>query len=78
VYLPARAMLPVGMLTTVVQRLWPWHIPAEYGAVYTCACATRTDEGVDTNGIEARPVTETFADTVQWLLHAGRLANVSL
>jgi dihydroflavonol-4-reductase len=74
VYLPARAMLPVGVLAGLVQRVWPWHIPAEYGAIYTCACATRVDERADTFGIAARPVTETFADTVRWLHAAGHLS----
>jgi len=73
VYLPARAMLPLGLLTTLVQRVWPWHIPAEYGAIYTCACATRVAERAGTFGIAARPVTETFADTVRWLQDAGHL-----
>lgn len=59
VYLPARAMLPVGVLADALQRVWPWHIPAEYGAIYTCACAARTGERAGTNGIAARPVEET-------------------
>jgi nucleoside-diphosphate-sugar epimerase len=70
-YLPARAMLPLGALVTAVQRRWPWHIPAEYGAIYTCACATRVGERVDTNGITPRPTAETFADTLRWLHHRG-------
>lgn len=77
VYLPARAMLPLGVLTTVLQRFWPWHIPAEYGAIYTCACAARVAQDASTNGIAARPVAETFADTVRWL-RAADLADVSL
>lgn len=74
VYLPARAMLPLGLLTTAVQRVWPWHIPAEYGAIYTCACAVRVSEHAGTGGIRARPITETFADTVRWLHGAGHLS----
>lgn len=77
VYLPARGMLPLGALTTVVQRFWPWHIPAEYGAIYTCACAGRVAPDASTNGIAARPVAETFADTVRWL-RAKDLVDVSL
>jgi nucleoside-diphosphate-sugar epimerase len=69
VYLPARAMLPLGLLTGLLQRVWPWHIPAEYGALYTCACAARVAEGAD--GGVARPVEETFADTVRWLHGEG-------
>lgn len=74
VYLPARAMLPLGLLTTLVQRVWPWHIPAEYGAIYTCAYAARVGERAETNGIVARPAAETFADTVAWLRGAGHLS----
>ncbi|MFD7987189.1 NAD-dependent epimerase/dehydratase family protein [Kitasatospora indigofera] len=65
-YLPARAMLPFGLLTGVVQHAWPWHIPAEYGAVYTCAVAVPA-EGDAPHGIVPRPVAETMADTVRWL-----------
>lgn len=71
--LPARAMLPVGVLAGLLQRVWPWHIPAEYGAVYTCACATRVSETAPVGGITARPVAETFADTVAWLHRSGHL-----
>jgi dihydroflavonol-4-reductase len=74
VFLPARLMLPVGRLADLAQRFWPWHIPAEYGAIYTCACATRPAEGVDTLGIEPRPVAETVGDTVQWLRESGCLS----
>jgi nucleoside-diphosphate-sugar epimerase len=70
-FLPARAMMPLGMLTGVIQHWWPWHIPAEYGAIYTCACATRIDERADTCGIAARPVSETMTDTVSWMLRTG-------
>lgn len=75
VYLPARAMLPVGVLADLVQRVWPWHIPAELGAIYTCACATRVEESASTNGIRPRPVSETFGDTVRWLHDAGLLSD---
>ncbi|GAB1511486.1 NAD-dependent epimerase/dehydratase family protein [Actinophytocola sp. KF-1] len=74
VYLPARAMLPVGALVGAVQRVWPWHLPAEYGAIYTCACAARVGEDAGTGGIAARPVEETFADTVRWLHRDGLLS----
>ena len=63
-------MLPLGVLAGLVQRVWPWHIPAEYGAIYTCACAARID---DAAAAAARPVAETFADTVRWLHGRGLL-----
>lgn len=71
VHLPARAMLPVGVLAGWLQRIWPWHVPAEYGAVYTCACATRVAHDAPTLGLAPRPVEETFAETVSWLYRAG-------
>jgi nucleoside-diphosphate-sugar epimerase len=75
IYLPARAMLPVGVLAGLVQRVWPWHIPAEYGAIYTCACAVRVDERASTFGVAARPVAETFAAAVRWLHARGHLSG---
>lgn len=74
VFVPAAALMPVGLLADVVQRAWPWHIPAPYGAIYTCARATRVDEGAVTGGIVARPFTETLEETVRWLYRAGHLS----
>jgi nucleoside-diphosphate-sugar epimerase len=74
VHLPATAMLPVGRLADALQRMWPWHIPAEYGAIYTCACATRVEDAAATGGIMPRPTTVTMRDTVAWLLREGHLS----
>ncbi|MFI0366877.1 NAD-dependent epimerase/dehydratase family protein [Actinomadura sp. 1N219] len=68
VFLPARTMLPVGLLADVLQRVWPWHIPAEYGAVHTCAADLRP-----AGAPKPRPVDETFRDTVRWLRGKGLL-----
>ncbi|MEV0407196.1 NAD-dependent epimerase/dehydratase family protein [Actinoallomurus sp. NPDC050550] len=65
--LPARAVLPVGAAADLAQPFWPWHIPAEYGAVYTCAHATPVAADADTCGVAPRPVRRTVADTVRWL-----------
>ncbi|GAA1272725.1 SDR family NAD(P)-dependent oxidoreductase [Sphaerisporangium rubeum] len=75
VHLPARAMFPVGRLADLAQRVWPWHIPAEYGALYTCACATRVATHADTRGLAPRPFTRTVTDTVRWLRDAGHLTG---
>ncbi|GAA0379210.1 NAD-dependent epimerase [Acrocarpospora corrugata] len=72
-YLPARAMLPAARLADLAQRWWPWHIPAQYGAVYTCAVATPVDEGASTLAVPARPLAETMGDTVSWLRATGRI-----
>jgi nucleoside-diphosphate-sugar epimerase len=69
VYVPARAMLPLGVLTGWVQRAWPWHIPAEYGAIYTCACDARV-----ASVRQGRELRETVADTIRWLHGKGLLA----
>jgi dihydroflavonol-4-reductase len=75
IFLPARAVLPVGRFADLLQRVWPWPLPAQYGAAYTAACATRVDETASTNGIAARPVTETLRDTVKWLHANGYLSD---
>jgi nucleoside-diphosphate-sugar epimerase len=75
VTLPARAMLPVGWLADAVQPVWPWHIPAEYGAIYTCACAGRVADGADMRGVPAHPTAETMRDTVAWLRDSGLLSD---
>lgn len=72
IHLPARAMLPLGALVGLLQRVWPWHIPAEYGAIYTCACAAGATETVYAHS--SRPMEETFTDTVRWLHAEGLLS----
>lgn len=73
--LPAVSLLPVGVLAGLLQRVWPWHIPAEYGAIYTCAHATAVSETAPTGGVPARPVAETVADTVAWLHRSGLVSD---
>jgi hypothetical protein len=76
IYLPARAMLGVGGLVGLLQRALPVHLPAEYGAIYTCACATRLDPvSAAPLGIQARPAAETFADAIGWLHREGQLSD---
>ncbi|KJK58378.1 NAD-dependent epimerase/dehydratase family protein [Saccharothrix sp. ST-888] len=75
VFLPARAVLPVGRLAGLLQPHWPWHIPAEYGAVYTCAYATEVHAAAGTAALPARSVADTMADTVRWLHRNGRLSD---
>jgi dihydroflavonol-4-reductase len=76
VYLPARAMLPVGRLTGLLQRVVPVHIPAEYGAIYTCACDARLDDRLaGPFGDTGRPLEQTMTDTVRWLYGQGALTE---
>jgi nucleoside-diphosphate-sugar epimerase len=75
-FLPAPAMLPVGALTSLIQPIWPFHIPAEYGGLYICMCDARVDEGACAPlGIHARPAAETVLDTVRWLHEQGLLSD---
>ncbi|MFJ5228490.1 SDR family NAD(P)-dependent oxidoreductase [Kitasatospora sp. NPDC088391] len=69
--LPGRAMLPAARLADLLQRHWPWHVPAEYGAAYTCVHARPV--AADPGGPEPRPVGRTMAETVHWLYGAGLL-----
>lgn len=77
VHLPARALLPVGALVSLAQRASPVHLPAEYGALYICATASRisTDATDDLLGRPARPLHVTMADTVRWLAAAGHVSR---
>lgn len=72
-FVPARALLPAARAADAAQRLWPWHIPAEYGAVYTCVHAVP----VEPTATEApsRPLARTMADTVRWMLKAGLVTH---
>jgi nucleoside-diphosphate-sugar epimerase len=76
VFLPARSMFPIGMLTMLLQRVVPFHIPAEYGAIYTCATAARLDDSTaGALGIQPRPLAETMADAVRWLHEHGEVSD---
>ncbi|HEU4424942.1 MAG TPA: NAD-dependent epimerase/dehydratase family protein [Pilimelia sp.] len=76
-YAPPAAMLPVGALVGLLQRVTPVHIPAEYGAIYTCLRGRPVDtEATDRLlGGPGRPLAETLADTVRWLHTAGHLSR---
>ncbi|MDM4719259.1 NAD-dependent epimerase/dehydratase family protein [Micromonospora sp. WMMA1363] len=76
VRLPAAAMLPVGAVTGLVQRVTPVHLPAEYGAIYTCAVAGPVDTSATDRLLDGSPVPfeRTVADTVAWLAATGRVS----
>jgi dihydroflavonol-4-reductase len=73
-FLPARLMLPAARLASLLQRVWPWHLPAEYGAVYTIACDERVGVAAPALGIEPRTLEDTVRCTVRWLHHTGRIS----
>ncbi|AVT32352.1 NAD-dependent epimerase [Plantactinospora sp. BC1] len=77
VHLPAPAMLPVGVLASLVQRLVPVHIPAEYGAIYTCLVGRPVDTGATDRllGPAGTTFETTMRDTVRWLHRAGHIPD---
>ncbi|MFE0025273.1 SDR family NAD(P)-dependent oxidoreductase [Amycolatopsis sp. NPDC059021] len=75
-FLPPRAMVPVGRFADLAQRVWPWTIPAEYGAIHVCAVAVPVDgDPAVTGGVVARPLSRTVRDTVAWLHRRGLLTD---
>jgi nucleoside-diphosphate-sugar epimerase len=85
IFVPAKAMLPALAPVGAVQRVWPWHIPAEYGGVYFLAFHPPVDDSLARIelGITPRDLEETLADSIRWLYEhnlvtakqAGRLAD---
>ncbi|MEU3457596.1 NAD-dependent epimerase/dehydratase family protein [Micromonospora sp. NPDC006766] len=69
VHLPASALLPVGRLAGLAQRVLPVHVPVEYGAIYACKVARPLDDAP-----VSRSLVDTLADTVHWLHEAGHLS----
>jgi hypothetical protein len=74
-FLPARPMLPFAYAMDLVQRVWPWHIPAEYGACYVCACDARPADVPSAFGPRPRPFVETLSDALYWLYRRGLLST---
>ncbi|WIX84524.1 NAD-dependent epimerase/dehydratase family protein [Amycolatopsis sp. DG1A-15b] len=73
VFLPPALLTPVGRLGGLLQRAWPWHIPAEHGAIHVCAVAEPVAPTAPDAGVPARPAAETVTDAVRWLHGAGVL-----
>jgi hypothetical protein len=66
-------MLPFAFAASVFQRVWPWHIPAEYGACYVCALNARPIPTAPALEVAPRPVSTPVADAVSWLARTGLL-----
>lgn len=75
VFLPPAMMTPVGRLVDLVQPAWPWHIPAEYGAIATVGAAVRVDPAASTLDLKPRPFADTVTDTVRWLADTGAVTD---
>lgn len=74
-FVPAASAMPLCRVVDVVQRVVPWHIPAEYTAAYMCNCDAHIDESMPKAplGIEPRPLLTTIADSIVWLYEQGHL-----
>jgi nucleoside-diphosphate-sugar epimerase len=72
---PATIMLPLAWATSAVQRITPFHLPAEYEVVLFLRSDPRYDDtrARDELGIHPRPLAETYGDTIRWLHHTGQL-----
>ncbi|SFW72363.1 NAD-dependent epimerase/dehydratase family protein [Amycolatopsis australiensis] len=75
VVLPPRALYPAGWFADRLQRVWPWALPVQYGAIHVCATAVPVAGDAPAAGVAARPVLGTVRDTVAWLHATGRLTG---
>lgn len=73
--LPRRLMLGIGSLTDVVQRRTRARLPWSQEAIWITNAAARCNDARvrEDLGVTFRPIEETFADTVRWLLDAGHV-----
>ena len=64
-----------GRAADVAQRRLNTRLPWQGEAIWLMNCAARCDDSTtrDEFGLEPRPLSETFADTVRWLLASGHL-----
>lgn len=77
-FLPAGALLPVGRLTELVQRIVPVHIPVEYGAIYTCRVGKPVDVSATESLLGFGPeydLRQSLTDAVQWLYAKGLITR---
>ncbi len=72
-FLPAKAMLPFAFAASMLQHIWPWHIPAEYGACYVCALDARPIPTAAPMDLRPIQIATTVADTIGWLARSGQL-----
>src|SRR5262249_14875279 len=75
VTLPAWFLAAFGRAADVVQRRVRPRIPWNAEGIWVMNCSARCDDSRtrDEFGLEPRPLRETFADTVRWLVEVGRL-----
>jgi nucleoside-diphosphate-sugar epimerase len=75
--MPGPVIGPAARLIDAVQRRLPggWHYPADREGVEILRRNTRLDDSAARTefGIEAVPLRQTIADTVEWLVESGRV-----
>jgi nucleoside-diphosphate-sugar epimerase len=75
--LPAWFLSAFGRVADVVQRRVKTRLPWDGEGIWVMNCAARCDDSKTRSelGLEPRPLPETFADTVRWLVEVGRLTR---
>jgi dihydroflavonol-4-reductase len=74
---PSAIMLPLSWTLSAVQRVTPFHLPADHEGVVFMRSDTRCDDSRarEQFGIQPRPLTETYRDTIRWLHRTGQLTT---
>ena len=74
---PSAIMLPLSWISSTVQRVTPFHLPADHEGVVFARSETRCDDSRarDEFGIQPRPLTEIYGDTIRWLHRTGQLTT---
>jgi dihydroflavonol-4-reductase len=73
--LPAWTLLWPMKMFDWFQHVLPFRLPVNYQAVYSGSRFNKLDDSTTRQdfGIEPRPLEETFADTIRWMVHDGHL-----
>jgi dihydroflavonol-4-reductase len=74
---PSALMLPMTWAASNVQRITPFHLPADHEGVLITRSANRCDDSRarDDFGMEPRALAETYRDTIRWLHRTGLLTD---
>ncbi|GAA4244460.1 NAD-dependent epimerase/dehydratase family protein [Dactylosporangium darangshiense] len=69
------AMLPLSWTMSTLQRVTPFHLPVDHEGVVFVHSDTRCDDSRARGelGIQPRPLSDTYRDTIRWLHRTGRL-----
>jgi dihydroflavonol-4-reductase len=75
VVFPRWFLAAFGRAADVAQRRLNTRLPWQGEAIWVMNCAAHCDDSRtrDELGLEPRPLSDTFADTVRWLLEAGHV-----